>query len=127
VKLAHLAKWNAARAAHAAVYRELLAGVGDVRFQKPDTYSTHVYHLLIIESARRDELQRHLAECGVGTLVHYPVPIHLQPAYADLGYSCGAFPNAERLAGSMLSLPMFPELSREQIEYVVNSIKKFFG
>ena len=127
VKLAHLANWNAARAANAAIYRELLAGTGEVRVQTAAADSTHIYHLFIIETSRRDELQRHLATRGVGTIIHYPIPIHLQQAYADLGYSRGAFPNAERLAGSMLSLPMFPELSREQIEYVVGAIKEFFG
>jgi dTDP-4-amino-4,6-dideoxygalactose transaminase len=127
VKLAHLAKWNAARAANAAIYRELLAGVGDVRVQTAAADSTHIYHLFVIETSRRDDLQRHLTERGVGTIIHYPIPIHLQQAYADLGYSRGAFPVAERLAASMLSLPMFPELSREQIEYVVGAIKEFFA
>jgi dTDP-4-amino-4,6-dideoxygalactose transaminase len=125
VKLSHLAAWNAARAANAATYRTLLADVGHVRVQTAPLDSTHIYHLFIVESPRRDDLQRHLAQRGVQTLIHYPIPIHLQKAYSDLGYARGAFPNAERLAETMLSLPMFPELSREQIEYVVRAIKEF--
>ena len=126
VKLPHLANWNARRQANAAAYRELLDGVGDLRMQTVATDSTHIYHLFIVESARRDELQKHLSDRGVQTGIHYPIPIHLQPAYAELGYSQGAFPNAERLADTMLTLPMFPELEREQIEYVVDTVREFF-
>jgi dTDP-4-amino-4,6-dideoxygalactose transaminase len=127
VKLPHLAGWNARRLAHAAVYRELLDGVGDLRVQTAAADSTHIYHLFIIETARRDELQKHLSNHGVQTGVHYPIPVHLQPAYAELGYARGAFPNAERLADTMLTLPMFPELARDQIEYVADTIRDFFN
>lgn len=126
VKLPHLAEWNKRRASHAAAYRELLAGVGDVQVQAVPTDCTHIYHLFIIETDRRDALQKHLAQRGVQTGIHYPIPVHLQKAYADLGCGRGSFPHAERAAERMLTLPMFPELAREQIEYVVKAIREFF-
>jgi dTDP-4-amino-4,6-dideoxygalactose transaminase len=126
LKLARLAEWNAARAWHAERYRQLLRGVGDLRFQARASHSDHVYHLFVIETARRDELRQHLSERGIDTLIHYPVPIHLQKAYAHLGYARGAFPAAERLAATMLSLPMFAELNDAAIERVAASVRGFF-
>jgi dTDP-4-amino-4,6-dideoxygalactose transaminase len=95
-------------------------------FQQEARYSTHVYHLFIVETERRDALREHLEKHEIQTSIHYPMPIHLQRAYADLGYGEGDFPRAERLANRMLSLPMFPELRRDQIERVAEEIKKFF-
>jgi dTDP-4-amino-4,6-dideoxygalactose transaminase len=126
LKLRHLAGWNEARAAHARRYREALAGIGDIRFQATAPFSTHIYHLLIIETNRRDALQRHLAGAGIQTGIHYPIPIHLQPAYSDLGYHHGDFPNAESLASRMLSLPIYPELTKPHIEWVTDAIKEFY-
>jgi dTDP-4-amino-4,6-dideoxygalactose transaminase len=126
VKLRHLAEWNAARNAHARHYRQVLAGTGDIHFQTTAPFSTHVYHLLIIETNRRDALQRHLAGAGIQTGIHYPIPIHLQPAYSELGYRQGDFPHAEGLASRMLSLPMYPELTETQIERVTDAIKGFY-
>jgi dTDP-4-amino-4,6-dideoxygalactose transaminase len=126
VKLKHLVKWNDARVAHALHYRQALAGVGDICFQSTAPFSDHIYHLLVIETDRRDALQRHLTTCGIHTGIHYPIPIHLQPAYSDLGYRHGSFPNAERLASRMLSLPMFAELTEMQLERVTDAIKAFY-
>ncbi|NNC93606.1 MAG: DegT/DnrJ/EryC1/StrS family aminotransferase [Acidimicrobiia bacterium] len=126
VKLPKLAGWNAARAAAAAAYRRELDGVGDLAFQALTPGSTHVYHLFIVETEYRDALQTHLRAAGIGSGIHYPSPIHLQPAYADLGYRAGDFPNAERLAKTMLSLPMYPELTGTQIERVTAEIRRFF-
>jgi dTDP-4-amino-4,6-dideoxygalactose transaminase len=126
VKLRRLAAWNAARRQHADSYRRLLAGVGDLTFQGQAPDSTHVYHLFVVETGQRDELREHLRGAGIQTGVHYPVPIHLQPAYEDLGHKTGDFPNAERLAARSLSLPMFPELRQEQIAYVADQITGFF-
>lgn len=126
VKLRRLAAWNQARIEHASSYRRLLAGVGDITFQEQAPGSNHVYHLLVVETERRDALREHLRAAGVQTGVHYPVPIHLQPAYQDLGYKPGDFPNAERLAARMLSLPMFPELRPDQIAFVADQIEQFF-
>jgi len=127
VKLRHLPRWNKARAAHAQVYRELLSGVGDLVFQQEARYSTHVYHLFIVETEWRDALRKHLDEHEIQTSIHYPIPIHLQRAYEDLGYGEGDFPEAERLTKRMLSLPMFPELRPEQIERVKGEIEEFFA
>ncbi|MDH3604534.1 MAG: DegT/DnrJ/EryC1/StrS family aminotransferase [Candidatus Tectomicrobia bacterium] len=126
VKLRYLPQWNQARARHAENYRRLLCDIGDIRFQQCASYSTHIYHLLIIETAHRDALQRHLTAAGIQTGIHYPKPIHLQPAYGDLGYRRGDFPHTERLADRMLSLPMFPELREEQLKRVVETIQAFF-
>jgi dTDP-4-amino-4,6-dideoxygalactose transaminase len=126
VKLPHLQEWNAARRSHAAGYRSALDGVGDLRFQQVPAHVEHVYHLFIVETEQRDALRAHLEKAGVQTGIHYPIPIHLQPAYAELGHRVGAFPNAERSAARMLSLPMFAELTRAQIDHVVASIKAFF-
>jgi len=126
VRLRQLAAWNKARNRHAERYRRLLTGVGDITFQHQAPGSNHVYHLFVVETGRRDELREHLAEAGVQTGVHYPVPIHLQRAYEDLGHKPGDFPNAERLAARMLSLPMFPELRPEQLAYVADQIRRFF-
>ena len=126
VKLPHLARWNALRAGHAERYQHLLNGVGDITFQTCPSYSTHVYHLFIIETERRDALAEHLNSQGIQTGIHYPKPIHLQKAYADLGYKEGDFPCAEKCAGRMLSLPMYPELSEEQVCYVAEEIALFY-
>jgi dTDP-4-amino-4,6-dideoxygalactose transaminase len=127
VKLRHLARWNEARARHAETYRRLLGGVGDVVFQAHAPFSSHVYHLFVVETAERDALRAHLAAAGIQTGVHYPVPIHLQPAYADLGHKHGDYPRTERLAGRMLSLPMYPELRPAQIAVVADEVRRYFS
>ncbi len=126
VKLHYLTQWNQARVKHAQKYLDLLGGGGDVVFQKLAPYSTHIYHLLIIETDKRDALQKHLTSAGVQTGIHYPKPIHLQQAYTDLGHHEGDFPQAEKLAKRILSLPMFPELTDEQIQQVALEVRKFF-
>jgi dTDP-4-amino-4,6-dideoxygalactose transaminase len=126
VRLRHLAAWNQARNRHAERYLELLDGVGDLTVQQRAPGSSHVWHLFVVETGRRDQLREHLHGAGVQTGVHYPVPIHLQRAYEDLGHKPGDFPNAERLAARMLSLPMFPELRPEQVAYVAGQIRRFF-
>jgi dTDP-4-amino-4,6-dideoxygalactose transaminase len=127
VKLAKLSEWNEQRAHNATLYHELLRGVGDVAFQRQASESTHNYHLFIVTTAYRDLLRNHLGAAGIETGIHYPLPIHLQPAYADLNYIHGQFPQAERLAKEMLSLPMYPELLPSEINYVAYSIKDFFA
>jgi dTDP-4-amino-4,6-dideoxygalactose transaminase len=126
VKLRSLRSWNETRAKHAHRYRQLLEGVGDIRFQQQSTFSTHIYHLFIIETDRRNELQKHLSDAGIHTNIHYPIPIHLQKAYKDLGHKEGDFPHSEQAAKRMLSLPMFSELTKVQIDRVAESIKQFF-
>jgi dTDP-4-amino-4,6-dideoxygalactose transaminase len=124
IKLRHLPEWNRARRAAAKRYDQLLAGVAGVTpvVERPDVEA--VYHLYVVQVDHRDGVKAKLAEDGVDTGIHYPVPIHLQPAYAHLGYERGDFPVAERLAGRILSLPMFPEITPEQIDYVVEQLAK---
>lgn len=123
VKLEHLAAWNVSRRESAARYDELLAGVDGVRTVSTREECVPVYHLYVIEVDDRDRARDHLVENGIECGIHYPVPIHLTPAYAHLGYSAGDCPVAERLAGRILSLPMFPGMTSEQIEYVVEHVK----
>jgi len=117
VKLRHLEAWTEARRAHAAEYGTRLSSAG-VRTPKEQPYSRHVYTTYTIRTARRDAVQQHLQESGIQTAVHYPIPIHLQPAYADLRYKPGDFPVSEQAAAEVLSLPMFPELTAAQISEV---------
>ena len=127
VKLPHLPSWNEARLRHADIYTAELEGVGDLALQERSGSSTHVYHLFIVETAERDALRDFLTERGIQTGIHYPVPIHRQEAYGDLGLGLGAFPHAERLARESLSLPMYPELTAEQIRTVTDAIREFFA
>jgi dTDP-4-amino-4,6-dideoxygalactose transaminase len=121
VKLKHLDKWNGLRREHAARYDELLKESGLILPREME-YARHVYHLYVVQTDERDALQTSLNEAGVQTGIHYPIPIHLQPAYAFLGHKTGDFPEAERQANCVLSLPMFPELTDEQIKRVVDII-----
>jgi dTDP-4-amino-4,6-dideoxygalactose transaminase len=114
VKLRHLDDWNDARRARAATYNASLSSAGLVLPEEMD-YGRHVYHVYAVQSQNRDDLQKRLTAAGVQTGVHYPIPIHLQPAYNSLGYKGGELPITENLAERVLSLPMFPELSDEQI------------
>lgn len=124
VKLRHLADWNQARAEKARLYREWLAPLG-IKSQADLRDARSVYHIFAIESERRDALLAHLVEHGVQSLIHYPIPVHLQKATSSLGYKDGDFPVAERLARQTLSLPMYPELQSADIEYIVSQIKAF--
>ncbi len=117
VKLRHLERWTEARRDAAAAYQALLANLPVGRPAACDRNS-HVWHVYAVRVHERDRLRAQLAEAGVSTGIHYPVPVHLQPAYASLGYRRGDFPVAEQLAEQTLSLPMFPELTRAQIECV---------
>ena len=124
VKLRHLDLWNRARRAHAATYAEDLAGL-DVLLPVEADGCESAYHLYVIRSDRRDALRAHLDEHGIQTGLHYPIPVHLQDAYADLGHSEGDFPEAESWARECLSLPMFPELTFAQIDLVIQGVKSF--
>jgi len=126
VKLGHLAKWNEARRSHAARYGELLKGL-PLGLPKEMAGNRHVYHLFVVRVPRRDEALEFLKSRNVFCGIHYPVPIHLQKAYSDLGYPAGSFPVTERVASEVLSLPMFPELSETQIDWVCQGVRKFLG
>jgi dTDP-4-amino-4,6-dideoxygalactose transaminase len=125
VKLPYLDDWNQKRAEHAQLYRERLARIPGVGLQGVLPACTHVYHLFMVQVARRDALRQFLQDRGVQTGIHYPTPIHLQAAYTDHGWKKGDFPVAEQLSSQIVSLPMFPELSNEQIDYVCDQIGEF--
>jgi len=132
VKLKHLEEWNNSRRRIAAQYRELLSDLEELQLPKEMAYGKHVYHLFVIQlkgnekgKSRRDELQKYLSEKGIATGLHYPVPLHLQPCFSHLGYKKGEFPITEQLADNGLSLPIFPEMNDEQIEYVADEIRAF--
>lgn len=127
VKLRHLTKWNEQRRLAAGWYREALAGVSGIELPtEADWTGAHVYHLFVVRilAANRDAVVHALAGRRVQTVVHYPIPVHLQPAYAELGYRRGAFPCAETAAQSVLSLPLFPEITREQIAIVAETLRQ---
>ena len=146
VKLAHLDGWNAARRRIAAAYSSGLSGVGDLILPAVPAHMEPVWHLYVVRTARRDALLAHLQGRGIGALIHYPVPIHLQPAYAGGrrseiggqrsevggrrsevgGWRQGQFPVSERLAAEILSLPIYPEMTDGQVARVVGEIMKFF-
>jgi dTDP-4-amino-4,6-dideoxygalactose transaminase len=125
-KLPHLDSWNAERREVAAAYSERLAGVGDLRLPPVPEGSEPVWHIYAVRTAEPDRLAGFLRERGVGTGRHYPDPVHLSPAYAWLGHKRGEFPVAEALAREVLSLPMFPGMTEQQIEAVVRGISDYF-
>lgn len=125
VKLTHLEEWNQRRRQIAARYCELLADVPELALPpipSPDD-AEPVWHLFVVRTPRRDALQQGLKEAGIACGVHYPIPLHLQPAYRHLGYKPGDFPVAERLAETSLSLPLYPELTTAQIERVAATLR----
>ena len=122
VKLRHLEKWTEARRAHAAVYTELLAGAG-VNTPREMPYARHVYHVFALRSTQRDAAVAAMNAAGVGTGIHYPIPVHLQEAYREPHFKEGDFPIAERVAGEVFSIPMFPELQRAQLEAVCDAVR----
>ncbi len=124
VKLKHIDKWNSMRRKNAKLYNELLEDVCVTPYEA--AYAKHVYHLYVIRVKNRDKLQTHLNEIGIATGIHYPVPIHLQEAYKHLDLKEGSFPETENYVKEALSLPMYAELSEEQIVYVADSIKQFY-
>jgi dTDP-4-amino-4,6-dideoxygalactose transaminase len=126
VKLAHLAKWNAQRRERADEYRRLFAQAGNpVVPPFEPTWSKAVYHLYVVRTDDREAMMSHLKKAGVGTGIHYPIPLHLQKAYAWLNYRRGDFPVAERAAAEIVSLPMFPQLATDQQRTVVSEIVAF--
>ncbi len=127
VKLKYLADWNEARRAHAREYTELLAPVKQVITPVEAGYARHVFHIYAIRIKERDRLMAYLAEKGISCGIHYPVPVHLQKAYQSLGLGEGNFPVAERCATEFLSLPMYAELTSEQIRFVADQIKAFYA
>ena len=128
VKAPHLAGWTEGRRKNAARYRELFrqAGLGDaIRLPPEPTDRGHIYNQFVIQTPERDSLKRHLDEQGIGNEIYYPVPFHLQPCFADLGYQRGDFPHAEKAANESLAIPIYGELTLEQQQAVVSAIATF--
>ena len=125
-KLGHLDRWNAARARHALRYRERLADLSGLQLPASPCPEGHVWHLfaVLVAPKLRDTLRTQLAESGIATGVHYPTPVPLQPAYADLGYAAGDFPVAEDVMSRCISLPMFPEMSEDQQNHVIDALHR---
>ncbi len=126
VKLKYLQQWTDRRRQIADLYRKLFHGVGDLQMPQESPNGYHVYHLFVVRTKKRNELQKFLNEHGVSTGLHYPKPLHLQPAYADLGYSKGSFPVSESAAEECLSLPIYSELTDEQVHTVAEKVALFF-
>jgi dTDP-4-amino-4,6-dideoxygalactose transaminase len=124
-KLRHLEAWNAARRDRAADYSRLLAGVDGITVPHEPSWSNAVYHLYVICTSDREGLMQYLRSAGIGTGIHYPIPLHLQKAYASLNYCRGDFPVTERVATEIVSLPMFPQLTEKQLARVVEEIVNF--
>jgi dTDP-4-amino-4,6-dideoxygalactose transaminase len=126
VKLPYLKAWNARRTELAGRYS---AGLAGLPLELPVTVpgNSHIFHVYAVLAERRDELQQFLADRGVPTIIYYPRPLHLQAVYADLGYREGDFPVAEAVSRRILPLPMYPELTEEQVDYVVTQVRLFFG
>ena len=122
IKLRKLDEWNRRRRERAAMYHSRLAGHDLITLPFEPSYARHVYHLFVVRVSDQDRVKQELAERGIQTGLHYPVPLHLQQAYADLGHREGSFPNSEIAARTVLSLPMYPHLSESQIELVCDSL-----
>ena len=125
-KLPHLAEWNAARAAHAGYYHAGLAGLAPVTTPATDPANEHTWHQYTIRAERRDALMAHLKDRGIGCAIYYPLPLHLQPCFAHLGYRRGALPVTEAAMDTVLSLPVYPELTRAQQDDVIAAIRDFY-
>ena len=125
VKLKHLPKWTELRREHAAFYNDHLPD--EIERPVEAKGAKHVYYMYVIRTKKRDKLMSYLKERGISTGIHYPVPLHLQPAYKNLGFKKGDFPVSEKLADEILSIPVYPELTDEQLNYIVDTIKQFFN
>ena len=129
IKLRHLDAWTRARQENACFYFGAFerAGLKEIVTLPAALPGRHIYNQFVIRAPNRDALKAHLGQSGVGTEIYYPVPLHRQQCFADLGYHAGDFPESERAAAETLALPIFPELGREQLQYVVDCIARFYG
>jgi len=125
-KLSHIEAWTEARRTNAAHYNHYLADIEQISLPEEMPYAKHVYHLYVIRTDQREALMAYLGEHGIASGMHYPIPLHRQEVFAHLGYKVGDFPVAEAQAEQILSLPMFPELTEDQIAYIAQTIKTFF-
>ncbi|EKB49155.1 DegT/DnrJ/EryC1/StrS family aminotransferase [Cecembia lonarensis] len=127
VKLPYLENWTMERQQIASLYCQQLQGIGDLILPYTLENASHVYHLYVVRTKQRDKLQEYLTQQGIGTMIHYPIPPHLQQAYASLGFQKGDFPIAEELAETSLSLPLWPGMTEGQVKEVTAAIVAFFN
>lgn len=127
VKLKYLKEFINKRRENAKIYNKYLKGIKQIILPTEQSYGEHAYHVYAIQAAKRDELQDFLKQAGISTVIHYPTPIHLQTAYKTLGFKKGDFPITENMAKNILSLPMFPELKKEEIKYIAEKIEEFYS
>ena len=125
-KLPHLSPWSAKRREHAAYYTKGFADVPQVQPPFVDPANEHIFHQYTLRAERRDALQAHLKKEGIGHAVYYPIPLHRQPCFAHLGYNEGSLPQAERASREVISLPIYPELTRAQLDRVIDTIRGFY-
>jgi dTDP-4-amino-4,6-dideoxygalactose transaminase len=126
-KLPHLETWSAARRKNAEYYNAAFAGSSDIRTPVIDPANVSIYNQYTLRVPRRDELQEHLKKKGIGSSIYYPLPLHLQPCFEYLGYSEGAFPESEKAAKEVISLPIYPELTTAQLDEVIGAVREFYG
>ena len=126
-KLPHLEAWSAKRRANAAYYSAAFADLADVQTPYVEPCNVSIFNQYTLRVARRDELQSFLKERGIGNSIYYPLPLHLQPCFAYLGYKPGSCPEAERAAEEVISLPIFPELTQSQLDEVIAAVRAFYG
>ncbi|HVF41056.1 MAG TPA: DegT/DnrJ/EryC1/StrS family aminotransferase [Gemmatimonadaceae bacterium] len=126
-KMPYLESWSAARRSNAAYYDAAFADLGDVRTPPIDPGNVSIYNQYTLRVTRREELQAHLKQKGIGNSVYYPLPLHLQPCFAYLGYSKGDFPESEKAASEVISLPVYPELRPDQLDEVIGAVRGFYG
>ncbi len=125
-KLPHLDRWSARRREHAVYYSQAFAELSQVQPPAVDPANEHIFHQYTIRAERRDDLQAHLKKEGIGHAVYYPIPLHRQPCFSDLGYKEGSLPHAERASREVLSLPIYPELTTSQLDRVIDVIRGFY-
>jgi len=126
-KLKYLDEWNRLRREKAEFYNEHLKEIEEITLPSSAPYSFGVYHLYVIRTSKRENLRCYLREKGISVGVHYPLPLHLQKSLRFLHYRKGDFPVSEEAAEKVLSLPLFPKITSEEMEYVVSAVKEFFG
>ncbi|MDP2883957.1 MAG: DegT/DnrJ/EryC1/StrS family aminotransferase [Ignavibacteria bacterium] len=124
VKLRHLSSWTEKRQRNASTYSQLLAPAANIVTPVVHPDATHVFHLYVVRVRHRENVQQALKEAGIATGIHYPIPLHMQPAYKHLGIPTGSYPVAERFASEIMSLPMYPELSADQIAFICDTLIK---
>ena len=125
-KLPHLADWSGKRREHAAYYTTAFSELSQVTPPAVDPANEHIFHQYTVRAERRDELQAHLKKEGIGHAIYYPIALHRQPCFAQLGYKDGSLPEAERASREVLSLPIYPELTHAQLDRVIDAVRGFY-